>query len=202
MLDARVPLSSASLTARIVCAIKRTVTDGSDVFDEAVPIAGELKEKGGKDLNAKWARLKTSSSHSDSEKEGLRVELNGGFRQLETGKRNQKAIIEFVCDKTRSGLEHLYDPEDKYEENVKREEDDGADDNEDPNSPSLRFVRYDQGEGDVDVLRLSWRTKYACEDWKDQQDAEKAGHWGFFTWFILMCVLLTRSWTSKISSMY
>jgi hypothetical protein len=189
MRDGRVSLFSL-LTSRKVCAIKRTVTDGSDVFDEAVPIAGELKERGGGDMNAKWERLKTSSSHADSEKEGLRVEMNGGFRKTESGKRNQKAIIEFVCDKTRTGLEHLYDPEDKYEETVKREEDDGADDSEDPNSPSLKFVRYDEGEGDVDVLRLSWQTKYACEDSKDEQDAEKGSHWGFFTWFILMCVLL------------
>lgn len=182
-----------------MCAIKRTVTDGSDVFDEAVPIAGELKERGGGDMNAKWELLKTSSSHADSEKEGLRVEMNGGFRKLESGKRKQKAIIEFICDKTRTGLEHLYDPEDKYEQTVKREENDGAADSEDPNSSSLKFVRYDEGEGDADVLRLSWQTKYACEGSKDEQDAENGSHWGFFTWFILMCVLSFGA-TPKLSS--
>ena len=139
-------------------------------------------------MNAKWERLKTSTSHDDSKKEGVRVELNGGFRKLESSTRYQKAIVEFICDKTRTGLEHLYDPEDKYTEKVKREESDKEKDEvdeNDPNSSSLEFFDYDQA-GEVDILRLRWRTKYACEDSKEKQDAEKAGHWGFFTWFILV----------------
>ena len=179
------------------------MTDGSDVFDEAVPIAGELKEMGGGHMEQHWERLKTSSSHDDSMKEGLRVEMNGGFRKLESGKkRSQKAIIEFVCDKSRTGLENLYDPEDKYtDQKVKRAEDDGADDKEDPNSSSLQFVRYDEGESekDVDVLRLRWLTQYACEDSKGEQDKEHVDHWGFFTWFILMYVF-DHSCTAKTFS--
>ena len=136
-------------------------------------------------MDAKFERLKTSSS----EKEGVRVEMSGGFRRLESGKkRNQKAIVEFVCHNTRDGLENPYDPNEKYEEEkVKREEDDKEED-DDPKSPSLQFVSYDQEEGDADILRMKWRTKYACEDSKKKQDAEKGNHWGFFTWFILMCV--------------
>ena len=152
-----------------------------------VPIAGELKPQGGGDMNTKLERLKTSTSHSDSEKEGVRIEMNGGFRKLESGgRRNQKAIVEFVCDK-RTGLENLYDPKEEYdEEKIKREEDDTKDE-DDPKSSDLSFVRYDEGQGDADILRMLWQTKYACEDSKDEQDAEKGNHWGFFTWFILMC---------------
>jgi hypothetical protein len=180
-----VPYSWCPTNRRTVCAIRRTVTDGSDVFDEAIPIAGELKEKGGGDLDAKYERLKTSSSHADSGKEGIRIIMNGGFRKLESGKRKQKAIVEFVCDRNRTGLEHLYDPEDKYTDKMKQEENDGVD-NDDQKDSSLQFVSYDEGEGDVDVLRLLWRTMHACEDAKDEKDAEKARHWGLFTWFILM----------------
>ena len=137
-------------------------------------------------MHPKWERLKTSTSHSDSEKEGVRIELNGGFRTLESGgKRNQKAIVEFVCDKKQTRLANLYDPEENYNEKIKREEDD-TEDEDDPKSPGLSLVRYDEGEGDVDILRLLWMTEYACEDSKDKQDAEKGNHWGFFTWFILM----------------
>ncbi|KAG0648964.1 Autophagy-related 27 [Hyphodiscus hymeniophilus] len=169
---------------------------GNDVLDEVYPIAGELKEKGGGHMEPKWERLKDSTSHEDSTKEGLRVSMNGGFRKLEGGKnRGQKAIIEFVCDKNREGTEHLYDPEDKYtEEKVKRDEDDGDDAKEDPDSPSLQFVRYEEGEGDVDTLRLRWLTKWACEGAKDEQDADKAGHWGFFTWFILIAFFSTATY--------
>ena len=144
-------------------------------------------------MEPKWERLKTSTSHEDSTKEGLRVKMGGGWRKPETGKkRSQEAIIEFICDKSRTGLENLYDPEDKYtEEKVEREEGDGADNQEDPSSSSLQFVRYtvDEEDTDVDTLRLRWLTKAACEGAKDEKDAELAGRWGFFTWFILMCVL-------------
>ena len=176
--------------ACIVCAIKRLVKEDSDIFEEAIPIAGDLRGNGGKDMNAKWARLKTSSSHADSEKEGLRLEMNGGFHNTESGKRAQKAIVEFICDKDRTGLETLSDPEDKHaEEVVKRAEGDDAND-DGSDSPSLRIVRYDEGSDGVDILRLEWRTKWACESAKDEKDAEKGTHWGFFTWFILMCLFL------------
>jgi hypothetical protein len=176
------------LTKSIVCAIKRLIKEGGEEVDEVLPIAGELKQQGGGHMDAKFERLKTSPSHSDSEKEGVRIEMNGGFRTLESGgKRNQKAIVEFICDKTRTGLENLYDPKEKYdEEKIKREEDDTKDE-DDPKSSSLTFVRYEEEKGDADTLRMLWRTKYACEDSKDEHDAAKGNHWGFFTWFILMC---------------
>jgi len=52
---------------------------------------------------------------------------------------------------------------------------------------SLTFVSYGPVEGreNMEVLRLDWRTKYACEDFEDDADGKKGG-WGFFTWFILM----------------
>ena len=177
------------LTTLAVCGIRRLIGTGeekTDTLEEVIPIAGELKENGGGDMDAKWERLKTSPSHADSDKEGLRVELNGGFRELESGKRSQKAIIEFICDENRTGLENLYEPEDKYDEDtVKREESDAVEE-DDSDSPSLQFFGYDENNGDVDILRLTWRTKYACENSKDEQDAEKAQHWGFFTWFIIV----------------
>jgi hypothetical protein len=46
--------------------------------------------------------------------------------------------------------------------------------------PSLKFISY-EGEGDIDILKLKWYTKHACED-----DAVKPRHWGFFTWFLIM----------------
>lgn len=137
---------------------------------------------GGGDLNAKWSRLKDSRSNADSEKEGLLVELNGGFKTENGKKKTQKAIVEFECDQERTGLENLPDPEDQYPEKIRRDEDDG--------SPSLEFLKYKE-EDDVDVLRLKWRTKYACENTKKEQDKEKGQHWGLFTWFIIMYALIS-----------
>lgn len=151
------------------------------------PIAGELKDQGGGYLDAKWERLKTLKSTPDSEREGVRLEINGGWKQSDDGKRSQKAIIEFICDKTRVGNEHLWNPEDKYEEGVEerdvKEKEGEADDT---TSPSLQYVSYDTTGKDADLLRLLWRTKFACEDAKQEKDAERKTRWGFFTWFIIM----------------
>ena len=53
------------------------------------------------------------------------------------------------------------------------------------NETSLKFLKYgpDIADDTVDLLRLEWRTKYACED--APKENVSTG-WGFFTWFILM----------------
>jgi len=101
-------------------------------------------------------------------------------------KKDQRAIIEFQCDEDRSGNEET-------EEKKRRrdgEEDKSKGDNEKKSTSSLMFVSYGELDDKTDVLRLNWRTKYACEDHADRDEdgeggSQKAG-WGFFTWFILM----------------
>lgn len=156
-------------------------------IEEVFPIAGELREKGGKDLNAKWERLKNSHSNADSEKEGLLVEMNGGFKTENNKKKPQKAIIEFLCDKTRTGLENLPDPQDRYTEAVLRREDGEGAGND--TTPSLEFLKYKEEE-EIDVLRLRWRTSHACESSKEEEEKKKGERWGFFTWFIIMYELV------------
>lgn len=176
-----------------MCAIERDINKetGIEIIGEIIPIAGELKEKGGGDLDGKWERLATDGSNTDSEKEGLRLTMNGGWMTVDKKKRPQKAIVEFICDKTLDGTENLYDPEDKYEEKRKRAEGDekkGDEPEKDVGGePSLKFLRYDTTGDAEDILRLEWRSKYACEDAINTPDPEeKKPGWGFFTWFIIM----------------
>jgi autophagy-related protein 27 len=91
-------------------------------------------------------------------------------------KQKQKAVVDFLCDPDRTGTETDLDPEDKYE---------GGDERLSTGVSSLKFLSFDYGK-DVDILRLEWRTKYACESQNDEDDAAKKGHWGFFTWFLIM----------------
>ena len=125
-------------------------------------------------MDPKYTRLKTSSSHADSELEGIRLEIGGG-KYLE---RKQRAIIEFICPKDGS---------------TERREDDGREGQiKSPSEPAddgkggkIKFRSYepDPGAADQDLLRLEWDTKYACED----TPKEKTGtHWGFFTWMFVM----------------
>ncbi|KAH8599508.1 autophagy-related protein 27-domain-containing protein [Bisporella sp. PMI_857] len=173
-----------------LCAITRAITKEQDIIEEVVPIAGELADRGGGALDAKWERLKASKANADIDKEGLRVEIHGGFKTENGKKRPQKAIIEFICDKERTGLENLPSPEDQYDEAKDKREEAAADDK---TTPSLQFVGYALGD-DLDVLRLNWRTQYACEDSKKEQDQENGQHWGFFTWFIIVAFLSTATY--------
>jgi len=174
------------------------------MIKQVVTIAGDY-EHSGRPLDPQWTRLRNSDSHSDSKKEGLRVELNGG--KFPFDKKNgvqQKALVEFICDKDRTGLEGD-EEDDREKEDEKAEEDalgkrtvkraedgdekEGDDDEKEDDKKSLKFISYKhEGENDIGVLRMEWRTKYACEGQKrseDKPDTSK-GHWGFFTWFIIM----------------
>jgi autophagy-related protein 27 len=157
--------------------------DNSDHISNAFPIAGELKEKEGGYLDVHWTRLKTSKLEQDAGKEGVRLEMKGGFKKVDDTNRKQKAFVEFICDKDLEGTENLWNPEEKYEDgNAKREEKTGGE-------SSLQLVSYNTTGKDEDVLNLLWKTRYACESTKKEQDEEKKDHWGFFTWFIIMYVV-------------
>lgn len=173
-----------------VCGIERVINkqDKQDTFVEATPIAGNLKDFGGGSLDAKWLRLQSSKSKADSEKEGLRLTIGGGFRtDPETKvKRLQQAVVEFICDENLKGDENLWDPEDKY--------DDGKSKRAESGNSSLSYLGYDNKGENEDVLFLEWRTRYACEGSKKEQDALKGEHWGFFTWFIIIAFLSTATY--------
>jgi hypothetical protein len=183
----------SSLRFCLVCAVDSLVNkdDDTHMVEQVYPIAGELKDRGGGNLDAKWSRLKASKGHEDSKKEGLSLELNGGFKQTDAGKKQpQMAIIEFLCDKSKTGLEGMPNEKDDYERRKAKREEKTDTPEDDASTPSLTFVSYEESEAvkGTDLLRLTWRTKAACEDAKQKQDAEKGKHWGFFTWFILMYV--------------
>ncbi|KAI2462888.1 autophagy-related protein 27 [Annulohypoxylon bovei var. microspora] len=213
-----------------VCAIKRT----GDTFQKATPIAGDLENVGGRALDPEVTRLSTSDSNSDSKKQGLRLVMKGGFDKTDSGKkREQRTIIEFLCDDKRNGTEGEYDPvDDKYESGTDplmartdpllfRADDDkgdGGDGNGDgdgggdgddttkevqlgiQNDPSLIFESYEPmaDDSNIDVLRLTWLSKYACEkrsdDGSDEPGEKPDPHWGFFTWLVILVFLGTASY--------
>lgn len=186
----------------IVCGITHVINEeeGSDATQQIVPFAGDLENYGGGPLNAKVERLSNSKSHSDADKEGLRVELGGGFIGRGKNKRPQKAIVEFICDANRTGLESLWvppEPKHKKDEKVDEREENGDDEviGAPSNDSSLQFFRLDKDKGDADILRLTWRTKYACEEdgQKDDGHDKRSSHWGFFTWFIIVYVSSSHS---------
>ncbi|KAF2104158.1 hypothetical protein NA57DRAFT_70372 [Rhizodiscina lignyota] len=168
--------------------------DNTSRIEHVVPIAGDfIHSTAGWD--PKWQLLKNSGSHADADREGLLIEFNGGKFPFNDKKGvPQKAMIEMVCDKDRSGLEGDEEddrPKEDGDEKEKRD-DEGEEKGEEgeKKNKSLTFVSYKQ-EGDpaVGVLRLEWKTKYACEDAVNNPDLNPKDGWGFFTWFLIILFL-------------
>ncbi|KAK6203727.1 type II membrane protein [Pestalotiopsis sp. IQ-011] len=211
-----------------ICAIERIIgkrgDDKFDDFNEAWPIAGNLQQYGGYPLDNEAIYLPTSDSNSDSEKDGVRLIVKGGWHEMNGQKRQQRAIIEFICDEKLEGTEGEYKPEDEYvpgdDDKEERSladpllyeaaEEDGDDKKEKEDKPvqltngtaALIFNSYGPLDTDtnVDVLRLTWKTKYACQkrdggagDDKPVGD-QPSSHWGLFTWFVILVFLGTASY--------
>lgn len=189
--------------------------DKLDIVSAVIPIAGDLADAGG---HAFEPKTKLLVPEAEEGAEGLHVTFNGGAYTFEDGrKQDQQAVIRFVCDDKREGTEGEYESEDKYnaksaatqERSLKRDDKpDGNDDDEgkgkkelqlgDLDAASLLFDSYGASQSDpsVDVLRLTWKTKYACASRStDPADPEQPGDdsgapannsWGFFTWFIIL----------------
>ncbi|KAH7133355.1 autophagy-related protein 27 [Dactylonectria estremocensis] len=202
-----------------VCAITRFLkNDDIDTIVDLNAIAGNLDTAGGTKFDYTVTRLKTSDSTSDSQKEGLRMVLKGGkhhpIGDPSKPPREQKAVVEFICNQNKTGTEGEWDAEDKYTNDKLRLRDDennkdgdkkegGGDDKEgDADEEKDHQLKHDDAaliwegftsEKDADVLRLTWYTKYACEKRDDNGgDGDNDGEntsWGFFTWFIIITFL-------------
>jgi hypothetical protein len=195
-----------------VCAISHLIKEDVDTVEKVIAIAGGLENAGGTQFDYDVTRLKTSDSNADSQKEGVRIVFKGGKHPLSgpsKERRPQRAVVEFLCDPDKTGIEDEWDAEDKYESSSLRtradgEEEDDEDDEDDGSNEdsSLEHQLLNQNaallwesygpENDVDVLRMTWHTKYACEkrDDSDDDDGDESGStkasWGFFTWFVIM----------------
>lgn len=194
-----------------VCAIREEIdlNGQKNTSVDAIDIAGTYTSLHNGQLDAYFELFRKSESHSDQGKEGFRAELHGGrypYDEKIKG-RDQRAIIEFVCDKEREGTEkgevdNGGDTEgdegndgdgDKKVKLIRRDDDNSNGKCEDSDA-SLRFCGYQLEENkknkEVRTLRMEWRTKYACEG--APQDA--SSHWGFFTWFIIILFLATAAY--------
>ncbi|KAA8651574.1 hypothetical protein EYZ11_010531 [Aspergillus tanneri] len=179
-------------TSKNICGFEiKHPRDDSGNSHQGFPIAG-LDPVGHGSKEAEITRLKKD----DPEREGLRLTMSGGeYRYQDNKKKKTNAVIEFQCDPDRSGLEGLG----TTKEGADKEENKGRRDGD--RSPSLEFKSFDMSEADdMYVLRLDWKTRYACDNYKGDDNSDSSGHWGFFTWLIIiffMCAaayLIFGSW--------
>ncbi|QDS77633.1 hypothetical protein FKW77_002637 [Venturia effusa] len=190
-----------------VCGIERTTNtiENSTMITGVFPIAGDYSMVRGKPLDAEVHRLKGSRSHSDSTEEGLSLELSEGmvpfYPDKDKGEKGtkQKAIIEFLCDRDTDGTDT--DKDDTVEEGNDDKKTEGMfkrDDGKKGTKDPMTFISYKREQVDKedwDVLRISWSTKYACEDAiNNPTSPSKGSSWGFFTWFIIILFLAVASY--------
>lgn len=143
--------------------------------------------------------------------------MSGGRHPLERGGKEQRAIIEMLCKKGVKGTEGEWDPTDEYEDTpiesetagqgdsrrLRRAEGDesdggkeGGEGDEDrterqlvKENATLIFDSYGplSDNSNIEVLRLTWHTEYACEDSRqDGGSSNSSNHWGFFTWLFVL----------------
>ena len=124
----------------------------------------------------------------DENREGLRIRLSGGeYKSSPQDTKSQPAAasIDFQCDPDRSGLEGLNTAEDEPadgEGSMRRREGDETPDR----TRSLQYNSFGlEDDGKTYVLKLDWRTRYACDNYQSEKGSSSS-HWGFFTWLIIM----------------
>ena len=191
-----------------MCAIRHQINEGDgpghgEITGPIIPIAGDLASIGGKEFDYQVTRLSTGEPHDDTLKPGIRLVLKGGVHTVDDKKREQRAVVEFRCNKDFEGTEGEVPAEDKYEssaalarrEDTKEPPKEGESTKEHQllkdslNKTALRFVSYgpDKGDEAVDILHLTWETKHVCQDAAGNPDDGTPGsHWGFFTWLVIM----------------
>ncbi|KAL4934418.1 autophagy-related protein 27 [Aspergillus undulatus] len=192
-------------TSKNICGFQYTYTsDDNGEKSIAFPIVG-FDHLGGGEKDAEIKRLK----EDDSEKEGLRVKMSGGEYPVEGEKKKKSAgaVIEFLCDLDRSGLEGLVDEDPKRLLRATEGgengggEGDGEGDSEDkapfnngtnPNR-SLQFKSFGKADDDTYVLRLDWKTRYACDNYL-RDSGSSSNHWGFLTWLIVIFFLCAAAY--------
>lgn len=145
-------------------------------------IAGDFVHSHGGALDNKYERLKGSGSHEDSNVEGVRLYYYGGKHQHGT---RTAMIAEIVCDRG----------EDKDKDEKRGDDKDEKDSKDGKESEKgLELVDYKpepipgNKQNEIqEVLRLKWSSVHACEDQAGKGGSTSSGgHWGFFTWFIIM----------------
>ncbi|KAJ5450272.1 uncharacterized protein N7458_006721 [Penicillium daleae] len=173
-------------TKRICGFVNRHPTDGNGSQRFGFPIVG-LDPMGGGSMEPEFTRLATI----DPDTEGVRVKLAGGeFRgdDDEGKKKDAAAVIDFTCDPGRSGLEGLVTEEDSSDaDEEKRRRDEKSRDG------SLQFKSFELGEDDTYILKLDWRTRYACDDYQRGKQ-NNSNSWGFFTWMIIIVFLCVAAY--------
>ena len=100
-------------------------------------------------------------------------------------------VVEKNADDAKAGKGMNWFKKSFGKQKKRKEGDDEEDGDEEDSKASLKFVSYKlegSEEEELEVLRLLWRTKYACKsvDAEPSKGSNKKAGWGWFTWLLIM----------------
>lgn len=118
----------------------------------------------------------------------MSLELSGGKynERRPDGKyeeKPQQALIRFLCSEKGDKTEKRDVDDGEGEDHSKF--DDRGEEQSDGQNGTIKYISWDVGDK-IDTLRLDWTTQYACRGQNSQPEGKSSGHWGFFTWLIIM----------------
>jgi len=149
-----------------VCGIRENIdlATGGNSTITPIDIAGTYTTQTGRGIDAKFENLGNSKSNQDAGREGVRATLNGGRFPFDSKREgvNQRAIIEFVCDKERSGLEGDEKDDSPHQDDGKDDEKDG--DNKDDKKEGDDKKKEGDDKKDGKLRRREEKSKNKCED--------------------------------------
>jgi hypothetical protein len=152
-----------------VCGIRENIDLSKDDNSTVTPIdiAGTYTTQNGRKMEETFNLLSKSKSNADAGREGVRATLNGGRFPFDSKKEgvNQRAIIEFVCDKERTGLEGDEKDDSPHEDgdgNDKEKEGGDKKDGDDKKKDDDKKDGDDKKEGKL--RRRDESSKGKCED--------------------------------------
>lgn len=101
------------------------------------------------------------------------------------------AIMEFLCpakgEERRRSYQALTAEDDDDKKGEENDADKSGEETDDGDGGTIKLLSWDN-QDKPKTLRLKWETKHACENAAGEGGGSSKGHWGFFTWFILMFV--------------
>ncbi|KAI9711260.1 MAG: hypothetical protein M1820_002247 [Bogoriella megaspora] len=132
----------------------------------------------------------------DMDRNGLEGDLGDG--RVPLGGQKEEDRREFAPRATEVDLAE--EPDEDNDGNEGDDERDGDEEDDEDTDRSLRWISHrTEGEdkNEIGVLRLEWRSKYACENYNkgdDKDEDDKPKGWGFFTWFIIILFLAVAAY--------
>jgi hypothetical protein len=169
--------------------VTRLKKQDADTEGVRIKIAGgEIHEHGQKHGKPASAVIEFQCDPDRTGLEGLTTEKSGDSDKNKEDKDKEEEESKKRFRREDDDDKKEGDGEEEGDDKDKDNSGDKADGEQDTSDRSLQLKSFGLVDDKYYILRLDWKTKYACENYlsDNPSDSSGSGHWGFFTWMIIM----------------